>query len=351
MKQMARLAIVNLSSNNPMGQQHYENKIAELAPEYLGDSWDVRRIVVRTLRSPLPGDVRIPGKLLRDGAPGVRRITGRLMFHGYDLVHRLDLRIPPTPDRDIVTVHDLASLHFDDEVKFPRDSAISCRRSLAVVCPSEFSANEIAERFDIPRPFVVPNGIDADFLNPNPLSAARRAELGISGRYVLHAGGCSTRKNLAGLAAAWPFVRSARPDVSLVLVGPPDARRDKLFEPLPGAIRLGRVERNTLPSLFAGACAVVVPSFYEGFGLPAVEAMAAGAPVVAANRASLPEVCGDGALLVEPSGAGLAEGIIAALDGGPDIDILVERGRQRAMKFTWAMSAEGHANIWRTFGG
>ncbi|MHB1845942.1 MAG: glycosyltransferase family 4 protein [Deltaproteobacteria bacterium] len=348
---LTRLAIVNLATSDPMGQQNYENQIAKRAPGQLDESWEVRRLIVRTLRSSLQGEIRIPAKLLGHAAPVTRRLAGRLLFHGYDLVHRLDLRIPPTPGKDIVTVHDLASLHFDDEGEVPRDSAASCERSLAVICPSEFSANEIAARFHIAKPFVVSNGVDADFFSATPLIESKRAELGIAGPYVLHAGGCSTRKNLAGLAAAWPLVRSAHPDASLVLVGPSDARRDVLFGPLPGVIRLGRVARELVIALFGGAGVVVVPSLYEGFGLPVVEAMAAGVPVVAAHRASLPEVCGDGALLVEPSGSGLADGIVAALDGGPSIDTLVERGRRRAVKFTWQASAEAHANIWRAVRG
>jgi glycosyltransferase involved in cell wall biosynthesis len=331
-----------------MGQQNYENQIAMHAAERLDKSWEVRRLAVRTLRSSLQGEVRIPAKLLGDAAPVMRGLAGRLLFHGYDLVHRLDLRIPPTPGRDIVTVLDLASLHFGDEVKIPKDSAATCKRALGVVCPSEFSANEVASRFYVAQPFVVPVGVDDAFFTATPLVEGKREELGITGPYVLHAGGCSTRKNLAGLALAWPLVRSVHPGASLLLAGPPDVRRDALFASRPGAVRLGRVAPDVVVGLFGGASVVVVPSLYEGFGLPAAEAMAAGVPVVAANRASLPEVCGDAALLVEPSGEDIADGIVAALDGGPSITALVERGRRRALRFTWQASLEAHASIWRT---
>lgn len=329
-----------------MGQQNYEDHLAKFGFEELDESWQPRRLIARTLRSSLPGDIRIPARFLGDMAPSMRRTAGRLLFHGYDLVHRLDLRIPPTPGRDIVTVLDLASLHFGDEVKVVQDGAASCQRSLAVICPSEFSAGEVASRFRVIEPFVVPIGVDDAFYGARPLIESQLAELGIMGAYALHAGGCSTRKNLAGLAAAWPLVRTTHPEASLVLAGPSDARRDALFESLPGAIRLGRVAREVVVALFAGASVVVVPSLYEGFGLPAVEAMAAGAPVVASNCASLPEVCGDAALLVEPTGKDIADGIVAALDGGPSIDALIERGRRRALLFTWRASAEAHMRIW-----
>ena len=338
---------MSLASGNSMGQQQYEDRIALYGPGQLDESWEVQRCLVRTLRSRLPGNVRLPAKVLGDASPSLRRLVGRFVFRSYDLVHRLDLRVPPTPDRDIVTVHDLASLHFDDEARIPSDSALSCGRSRAVVCPSDFSADEVASRFDIARPFVARNGVDSVFFSAAPLMESRRAELGIKGPYVLHSGGCSKRKNLAGLAAAWPLVRRAHPGASLVLVGPPDPKRDALFGPLPGALLLGRVARELIVALFAGATAVVVPSLYEGFGLPAIEAMAARTPVVAARCASLPEICGDAGLLVEPSGTGLADGIVAALDGGPSIDTLVARGRRRAMQFTWQASAEAHASIWR----
>jgi glycosyltransferase involved in cell wall biosynthesis len=93
---------------------------------------------------------------------------------------------------------------------------------------------------------------------------------------------------------------------------------------------------------------VVVPSTYEGFGLPALEAMAVGVPVVAADRSSLPEVCGDAAYLVEPDGPGLAGGLAAALDGGPDTRAMVGRGRIRAERFSWEASVAAHAELWRS---
>jgi glycosyltransferase involved in cell wall biosynthesis len=131
-------------------------------------------------------------------------------------------------------------------------------------------------------------------------------------------------------------------------MGPTDQRRNRLFDPLPGTVRLGRVDDATALGVLAAASALVVPSLYEGFGLPALEGLAAGVPVVAARRSSIPEVCGDDALLVEPDGHGLAEGIEAALSGGVEIAAMVERGRVRARLFTWEASVAAHANVWRS---
>ena len=107
------------------------------------------------------------------------------------------------------------------------------------------------------------------------------------------------------------------------------------------------MDDSTARGVMAAASAVVVPSIYEGFGLPALEAMAVGVPVVAARRSSLPEVCGDAAYLVEPDPAGLAEGLLAALDGGADVEAMVARGRHRAERFTWEASVSAHAAVRR----
>ena len=105
---------------------------------------------------------------------------------------------------------------------------------------------------------------------------------------------------------------------------------------------------DDLLAVMAAAAAIVVPSVYEGFGIPALEGMAVGVPVVASARASLPEVCADGALLVEPTVAGLADGLDKALQGGPELDAMVQRGRARAKEFTWEASAAAHADVWRS---
>ena len=202
-----------------------------------------------------------------------------------------------------------------------------------VICPSQFSADEVTSRFGVANAVAIPNGVSPEFRSTEPLSDRQLADLGIVRPFVLHAGGCTERKNLAGLAAAWELLRRARPDVTLVLMGPADERRDRLFAPLDGTRRTGWVDGPTARGVLASASALVVPSLYEGFGLPALEGMAAGVPVVAADRGSLPEVCGDAAYLVEPDGPGIAGGLEAALAHGPDTSAMVGRGRGRAAEF------------------
>ena len=138
--------------------------------------------------------------------------------------------------------------------------------------------------------------------------------------------------------------------MTLVLAGPPHARRTELFGALPGVRFVGRVSDEVLPRLYAAASVVVVPSLVEGFGLPALEGMATGVPVVASDRSSLPEVVGDGGLLVEPTGGALADGILDVLAGGDDVEAMARRGLERSRRFTWEASAEGHARVWRSVG-
>ena len=178
------------------------------------------------------------------------------------------------------------------------------------------------------------------------MDQARLEKFGLEGPYVVHAAGATARKNLASLATAWAQVARSVPELHLALCGPPDDRRTNLFRDLPRARLLGRLETPVVASLMAGAVAVVVPSLYEGFGLPDLEAMACGVPVVAANAGALPEVCADAAHLVDPSPEGLAEGLLRVLTDDDLNSRLRHAGPIRASVFTWGEAARLHLEVY-----
>lgn len=347
-----RLTVATVATPAPMGAQAYERRIIAAASDALRRTspapWRARELVVRSLRSPLPGNRRLPMRLLRSAPAAVRREFGRMLFIGDTVSHRMGLELPPSPHADVVTLHDVVAWRFADESAPVAAAAEELRRAAAVICVSDFSAREAVELLGIPQPHVVHNGVDERYFDAAPLDVPALASLGLTGPYVLHAGGAAERKNLDALAAAWPTVHRERPALTLALAGPPHDRRTRLFDGMPGTVMLGLLPDELMPGLVAAASAVVVPSLYEGFGLPVLEAMAANVVAVVANTSSLAEVAAGHAVMVEPDAASIAAGLMDATSDDPVLNDMRRAAREHATEFTWERSARAHARIWES---
>ncbi len=115
-------------------------------------------------------------------------------------------------------------------------------------------------------------------------------------------------------------------------------------------IDLGQVDDRTLAGIYSAATALVMPSFYEGFGLPLLEAMASGTPVIASNRSAIPEVVGDAGILIEPTEVGSIVNGLRQMASDPELRLeLRQRGLARSQLFTWERSAKKAAGMMRNF--
>jgi glycosyltransferase involved in cell wall biosynthesis len=216
-------------------------------------------------------------------------------------------------------------------------------RAAALPCISEATRADLVARFPSAagKASAIPLAADASFAAATPGDAAARH--GLDRPYVLAVGTLEPRKNLQRLVAAWGLLPDdLRERHQLALVGPRGWDDEPILRAAAegGAKLLGRVDDADLAALYAGCAAFAYPSLYEGFGLPVLEAMGAGAPVVTSSVSSLPEVAGDAALLVEPTDTGAIAAALARVLSDPALAAdLRARGRLRAAEFSWERTA------------
>lgn len=295
----------------------------------------VRRIVLDRRVAPWWDQVTLPAALSRDGA---------------DVFLSPYYKRPLTaPCPVVVTVHDLFFIGYPGrrrrlyDATMTRLARLYARGADAIVADSEHSRRAIVARLgiDAARITVIPVGLGPEFRSATP-SRAQRERYGLGPRYVLYVGNFLPHKNLPRLLHAWAaLAEPLRAAHRLVLAGGDAARRPGL-QALAASLGLhdhvgfpGVVDDADLPALYGGAALVVLPSLEEGFGLPALEAMACGAPVLASRRGALPEVVSEAGLLVDPEDeAALATTLARVLGSEAERHTLARRGLQRAADFT-----------------
>lgn len=223
-------------------------------------------------------------------------------------------------------------------VNFPR----LMRRADRIITFSRHTARDAQELFGVPseRIVTISPGIDTDLVERHPSVIARdavRSRLGVPRRYAVMLG-CGPRKNIFAIRAALQAI----PDLVVVATGPIASREVRhVSAGLEKRFRfVGQLSSRDRTALLAGAEMVLYPSFYEGFGLPPLEAMALGVPVVASHTTSIGEVVGDTAILIDPQDASSLIAGIRAVRAHPQATALrVARARERAAQFSWPRAA------------
>ncbi len=273
-----------------------------------------------------------------------------------DVFHGPNFMLPPLlKAAGVVTIHDLAfevvpETCSEHVLTYGDTVPVAAGRANRIVVPSEAVAAELAAWLpeEAARIRVVHPGVRDTFAVPGgPLTAPRRDALGIRSPYAAFVGNLELRKNLDGLLEAFAIVRTKHPEAQLVCVGSPGtgweeiaARHEGLLAEPGAVVRTGYLPDAEVAAIVRGADVFVYPSRYEGFGMPPVEALAAGTPVVASTAAALREALGGHASLVDPDDVdGLASAVSERLDAAPET-AAVDAARRWAQGFTWARAAE-----------
>jgi glycosyltransferase involved in cell wall biosynthesis len=366
----------SLARRNPTGTGVYASQlIRELSAApgldlQVFEGWDSKR---------KPGEFGSQGVLSRS----VRAASGMLWGHAYfpyalrkgrfDLLHSPSFVVPfACPCPSVVTIYDLSFLKFPQHFESRWRTYVNAvmpsvlRRVSAVICISEYTRQDLLNSYDVAaqKVHVVYCGIDHGRFHPGArVDRSWSESVGIHKDYVLHVGTLSERKNIPMLLRAVALLQSqgkfanyqlvlAGPEVS-VLSGASEIHKTIWYFGLKDVVVLtGHVPEAQLPGLYAQAKVLVMPSLYEGFGLPVLESMAVGTPVVASNTSSLPEVAEDAGLMVPPHDiAGWAEALGELLTNPAHAEEVRRRGLARAARFSWQQAAAETLNVYRAVAG
>lgn len=293
-------------------------------------------------------------------------LSAELRRRPVDLLHVQFTAPPFAPCPVVSTVHDLSFEHLPQT--FKRRSWMQLRLTVRrttrnaahIITPSEFSRRDVIETYRVaPERVTVTPEAAAPHFEPAPATEIERVRnvYGIRGVYILAVGSIQPRKNLARLIRAYSDLRRARGGSKLpqlVLVGKQAWLYGETLRAIEehgirdATLLTGYVPEADLPALYSGALCFVYPSFFEGFGLPPLEAMRCATPVVTGDRTSLPEVVGDAGLLVDPFDTGAIKHAIERLidDAALRAD-LSARGRRRALSFDWRDTARMTLQVYR----
>jgi glycosyltransferase involved in cell wall biosynthesis len=274
-----------------------------------------------------------------------------LLGGGYDVFHASQHLVNPPRRRKLTaTIYDM-TCWLIPEMHTPANVTATRRygervlgRADGLIAISESARNDAVRILGLREEIiqVIYPGVSQAFFHP-PKSAIERVRhiYGLEKPYLLFVGCIEPRKNLEGVLDAWEALPPAvRRDFECVVAGPLGWSSDRigarLHCPGTGVRYLGYIVEENLPAVMAGAAVLLYPSYYEGFGFPVVQAMAAGTPVVTSNGSSLAEIAGDAALLVNPRCKGeIADAVRQILFSPGLAEELRARGVQRAEQYQW----------------
>ncbi|MFI2754622.1 glycosyltransferase family 4 protein [Cellulomonas sp. P22] len=290
---------------------------------------------------------RISARLLREcwrrtQFPPIEALVGPTdVFHGTNFVS------PPTRRaREVVTIHDLTyALHADTvspaSLQYRELVPRALARGALVVTPTEVVADAVRTYYSLPaeRVVAVPHGVEDAWFDATAPEPAWLRSNGLPDDYVVFVGSLDPRKNLPRLLEAHARLRADSPGTpDLVLAGP--AGREASLQGRPGVHLTGWLEDDDLRRLVAGSRALVLPSTDEGFGLPVLEALAAGRPVVVSDIPVLHEVAGPHAFAAAPDDSDALADALRRATEAPDDAPAREHRQAWAREFTWARCAD-----------
>ena len=285
-----------------------------------------------------------------------------------DVFHAQYVLPPFMKSKSVLAIHDLAHEHYPEffhPLEARRMKALvpwSAKRASHIMTISEFSADDIARRFNLPREKITVAHLAAspDF-HPRDKGESREhlaRKFGIAFPFILYVGRIQARKNLSRLVECYALLRKQGLDAKLVLVGKKDWQAGQLLEKIKefgvqdSVIFPGFVPFDDLPIFYNAAEVFVFPSFFEGFGLPVVESMASGVPTITSFGSSLEEVAGEGALLIDPRDTASMADALGKVLGDPGLQKdLIARGLKRSKSFTAGNLAERALAVYHSLAG